>query len=268
MSAPLFRLHISHAWYADGRLSGWALQACAETAATMRRHGLHWHATAGEFALLAPGDDAAAYLEALKLASNDAPLRFRIMGDVAHFAHITDLPSRLDRMPDFSSRQSSLAQHCGKPARQLLAQSDQADPHGELLLYPSDLARALPETQWHIHFGARALPWTYYIVNRGQSAFTRPVVRGEDGLCLSGPVPTSLPDGEPALRFDSGDLAFPLRQAAATQFGLYDQVHSPLSEQSAEVCLVRRLPTPIAGALAWTGSGNQRRIHATVFVYL
>jgi hypothetical protein len=269
MTTCLVRLRLTHEWCDGQPVEGLSLQPDKETAALLRRHDL-WSRMDGTDWTLYAGRAGSPALLLAGLVRNlgDDPLRLNFTGDLPHLASITGLSTGRRTLPHFSSRCVTTDPVGGPMIRSLTPQSDMGAPPASVWLYPEDLAQAAPKTVWCLRFPALALPWTFYVVNRSRSPLHEPFVRGSDGGVLDGPVATLLPDGETALRFDTGDRPLPFRKAPDMSFGLFDRFRSPLSTQTTEICLKRSLPLPAATSLMRDGAEGGGRIRAAAIVYL
>lgn len=269
MSTCLIRLRLTHEWCDGQPVDGLSLQPDTETASLLRRHDL-WSRTEGTDWTLYTGraGSPTQLLAGLVRNLEGSALRLNFAGDLSRLASITALPSDRRTLPHFSSRCATSVPASGSMIRQLTPQSDMAAPPASIWLYPDDLGQSTPETVWSLRFPALSLPWTFYVVNRSRSPLCEPFVRGSDGGVLDGPVAAMLPDGETALRFDTGDRPLAFRKSPEMSFGLFDRFRSPLSAQTTEICLKRSLPLPAVTSLMWDGAEGGRRIRAAAMVYL
>lgn len=269
MSECLVRLRVTHEWYGNHHMDGVAPYPDPQTAALLRRHDLWTRFDGTEWTLYTGrAGNAATVMAGLARALDGGALRLLFAGDMTHLAAITALPPGLRTLPHFTSRAFDADPVIGPGGRRLTPRSDAAAAPGTIWLFPDDLAQAPPGTTWSIRFKALALPWMFYVVNRGRNQLHQPFVRSSDGRMLDGPVATRLPDGDAALRFDSGDQSLAFSKAPTLRFGLFDRLQSPLSDRVTEVCLIRSLPLPSAGSILWAGDGLDRRIGAAAAVYL
>lgn len=269
MNDCLARLRVSHAWYDTRPITGLALSPDPQTAAILRRFDLWWRYQGSEWTLYSGRTGTAATLLAgLTCALEGGPLKLNFLGNLAHLASITALPDGLRTLPRFTSRIVDAAPDDNATDHILTPQTDDTMPLATVWLYPDDLTRAAPDATWHIRFDAAEMPWIYYVVNRSRGPLNRPFVRASDGSMLTGPVETRLPDGDTALRFDTGGRPLTFSRVPTMRFGLFDQFRSPLSEQTTEICLIRSLPLPAPGSVLHDLEGVGRRISAATTIYL
>lgn len=269
MSDCLVRLQVDHVWYGVRPIAGISLLPDPRTAAALRRFDLWWRYDAGLWALYSDRSGIVSSLMAgLDRALDERPLCLRFVGDLAHLASVTALPDGCRTVPHFSSR--SFVAGTGEDAanRTLLPQSDMTVPPATIWLYPDDLTQASPDTTWRIRFDAARMPWMYFVVNRSQKPLNKPFMRTTDGHVLANPVETRLPDGDMALRFDTGAQAWSFSRVPTVGMGLFDRFRSPLSEQTTEICLIKSLPLPAPVATLWSGNGTDRRVGAATTIYL
>lgn len=268
MNHPLVRLQLRHGWYAPHPVAGISLQPDAQSRTLLRRFDLWWRYGAGEWSLYTGRTGTAENLLAgLARALDGAPLCLVFSGDLAHLASITGLPEGRCTLPHFSSRSVDRPADGGTD-HILRPQTDGMGPLATIWLYADDLGKAGPETCWIIQFEATRLPWIYYVVNRSHSPLHRPFMRASDGRLLAGPVETSLPDGDRALRFDTDGQALTFSRMPTLRLGLFDQFQSPLSDQVTEVCLIRSLPLPDPRSLIWDRRGPDQKVSAATTIYL
>ncbi|OYQ36192.1 hypothetical protein CHU95_05215 [Niveispirillum lacus] len=269
MSDCLLRLLIDHDWYGQHPVTGLALVPNRETEAVLRRFDLWWRQTAGGWTLFSGrGGPAAAILDGLDRALNGRPLCLGFTGDLTHLARVTALPAGATTLPHFTTRALQDRTDAGATGCILSPQSGAGVPMATVWLYPADLALVPAGTTWRICFQAAQVPWAYFVVNRSQNPLHQPFIRTSDGHLLSGPTQTQLPDGENALRFDTGGQPWTFSKTPDRGLGLYDWFRSPLSDQTTEICLIRSLPLPDPGSMLWHGEGPDRRIEAAATVYL
>lgn len=271
MSSVLFYLRISHGWYKNGIVPNLALEADQYTSMIMLRYGLSWHTTVNEFRLHSRQDvDMLTLLTGLAHATDDAPLRFKVIMDYTHMAMITHMFSMEKAKLHFSTRFSSIEENVstGKNSRKLQPQIVNVVNAVEVWLYPSDLVQAFPAFDWSIHFDAHALPWAYYIINRSQIKLEQPLIKHKNGLTLLNEKEVYLPDGSLGLRFDSGDVNLSFKEVSTEYFGLYDRINLPFSDQTTEICVMRYLPTPKLGELEWSEKKGIACQFAVTYVYV
>lgn len=269
MSDCLARLQIDHAWYSNRRSHEISLLPDPQTEVIFRRFDLWWRYDAGEWTLYSSrAGTAGALLSGLDRALDGGPLRLRVAGDLAHLASVTALPEGARTLPHFTTRAFDIGAGEDAADRILRAISDETAPPATIWLYPSDLAGTSPNTTWRIRFEAARLPWIYYVVNRSRSPLNQPFMRSSEGHVLAGPIEARLPDGDDALRFDTGTQAWTFSQTPAVRMGLFDRFRSPLSDQTTEICLIRSVPLPSPGAMVWDGDGAGQRVGAATTIYL
>ena len=280
MTQLLFRLHFEI--NASGRKSSSPIvpKPDAMTVSALRRCGLWIHRGGDWVAVLSDRPRSATFsLDALAHCLDGMPLRFHLETDRAWAASSVALPAGTVGFPFFSSRYSHIdsaprvkgveVDALASKVIELIAQPGQAScPEGELWLFPDDLKAALPATAWRVRLQARAMPWAYYVINRSQSVFEHPVIRDRQDVPMRGPVSVRLDNGEAASRFDSRANCHALQPDTGSGFALYGLVETPLMTDADEVCLVRDLPIPDPLSIEWIGSGEEKRICATAYVYL
>lgn len=269
MSECLLRVRIDHTWYGDQPISGITLSPDAQTDAILHRFALWWRYDGAQWSLYSDRVGMrAALLAGLARELDSRPLCIRFVGNLDHLSSITALPPGSRTVPHYSSR--AVDAGTGEDAVDLVLKpkSDAAAPPATIWLYPDDVARAVPGTTWCIRLEAARLPWIYFVVNRSQNPLNQPFMRTSDGQVLAGPVETQMPDGDTALRFDTGTQAWAFNRTPTLRLGLFDRFRSPLSGQTTEICLVRSMPLPASGAVRWDGDGPDRRVSAATIIYL
>jgi hypothetical protein len=138
-------------------------------------------------------------------------------------------------------------------------------------IFPDDLlAMKVGNIRYVVDFKVRATHWQYCLINRSKAKLNNPMICNQQRVCLEGPVPTVLPNGEHALRFSSGEMQFPVQQVPDVAFDLIDSFVPPLQTngKTVERCLIKGLPTPKQGQFDIRQSNANPYVFSEMYVYL
>ncbi len=271
----LFHIALYHGYFADGVFGACTLVPDPASAHFLRRYRLTVRSQPGQIALYC--DSATAALPMLGYLNDrldGAPLQFLLMADEARFAQITDLP--LDFVGQVMLSSSSTRVLSGSPERELIPQLGprtltQSGVIGAVSVHLADcLADGAPGIAYRANFQARVLHWLYYVVNRSQGKLHTPLIRNQQRIAFETPTAVTLPNGEAALSFSSGNLHFPLQQNANCAFDLIDDVQTSgqAGSNAVEHCLIRGLPTPDGRNLVVRQVDNNPAAFGEMVVYL
>ncbi len=272
---PLFQIQVLHSYFGNGVFQQCSVMADRETNDVMYRYGLLTRMVGGVFGCYSTASgDVSDFVSYINDQLQGEPLRFFLVADEEQFAFITDLPLDWVGQLEMDSRTGAIEHSVSGATLQLTPTLgdravNQPGVIGVVSIYLDDLvAMNGKPVRYVTDFHARALPWRYYLVNRSQTKLNDPVIRDKNQVCLDGPEPMVLPNGEKGLCFSSGDMAFPLQEVPTRVFDLIDRLPASMDGggQSIEHCLIYGLPTPGEDELKQAGSS--RDVFGAMYVYL
>lgn len=272
MTGRLFEISFSHSYFSDGMLGGAVLSPDPATQALIARYSLLVSSTSTGWALSTLGrQDPAVLLSYLHGQWPGTALVFWLICDEVRFAAVTDLPlgwaGQLEMSSKAGERKNGAV--CIAPVR-----TERSVPNngvvGVVRIYLEDLlANGGMNSRYTVAFYARSLHWLYYLVNRGQIKLENPVIGVRGGFVFDGPREIVLADGEKALCFSSGDVAFPLQQLPTIMFDLIDGTPPKSADgQHAERCLMKGLPTPGERQMEVRRENGRAYVFSAMHVYL
>jgi hypothetical protein len=270
MMELLFQVAFRHGYFADGCLPHCRLAPDRATGALLARYGCMADRDVSAFRwYVPPRRDRGAFLHYLHAQLAGRPLRFLLLGDVAHFLFITEVPAGWNAPMALSS--AAVRRAGGR----LLLQPQPAAADGAalgalatLVLYPADLLR--DDGCYCADFDARQLRWRYVVINRGQTRLHDPAICDEQGIYFNGPQAADDGCGGKMLIFDSGGRGFYLKQIPEVKFNLIDRLPNVLSPDGnvVECCLIKGLPTPVASQMVRPDDGADASMVCAMHIYL
>jgi hypothetical protein len=275
MNRLLFQIQVLHSYFSNGVFQSCKVMADRASNNVLHRYGFQTQFTDGMFGCyIAAPDEVSNLVRYINEQQSGRPLRFFLVADEKQFAFITDLPTDWVGLVEMDSRSGAVRRSADGVTVELIPHlNDMAVKQhgviGAVSVYLDDLLAMNSEsTRYVANFHARSLPWHYYLVNRSQTKLYAPLIRDKHQVCLDGPKPMVLPNGERGLFFSSGRLAFPLQQVPKHVFDLIDRLPSSMdsAEQSIEHCLIHGLPTPDEDDLK--KESNSKDVFGAMYVYL
>lgn len=274
MIERLFQIRVAHGYFSSGVFDGCSVSADADTQRLIDRYRLLSRMSNGVFEIYASfRDGAEAFVRYLNELMEGRALKFLLTGSTAQFSYITDLPLDWAGQVKLSSKSGSRDDAGGILLNQELSERsvDRDGVIGVISIYPDDLqASGAADVRYLVDFTARSLHWEYYLVNRSNARLQNPAICNRKQQRFDGPVAVSLPGGESALRFVSGQMQFPLQQVPDVAFDLIDSFVPPLQTdgKTVERCVIKGLPTPEPGQFRAALADGKPYVFSEMYVYL
>lgn len=143
-----------------------------------------------------------------------------------------------------------------------------SDP-GVLRIYFADiLANNYPS--YEIRLNTRSTQWQYYIVNRSEAVLDHPAISGKPAAGFTGPENVTIPTGQQAMLFSSGDL-LPLSEVPKYKFDLVNNsaTENPSSSQKKSGKVIfKGLPNPDPGNVGIVMINGQKQTASPIYVYV
>ena len=280
MMEQMFSISFFHSYFRDGIYENCQLVPDAKTRLIVERFNLLLRRRRGNYGLYGNFQDGVdRFLPYLASVLSDAVLRFYVVTDEAKFFGMTELPSNWIGQLQWSTQNASSASINGK-------QFQAAESHyGDKVIEKSGVIGVLsidindvigvgaPNANYAIAFKSKSLHWMYYIVNSGETALKNPVIKNKSGQVFERPVTTTLPGGQVALCFSSGEMQFPLSQEPQQLFDLIDSLPMRGEDESAtstfiERNLIQGLPTPQVGQSGVQQKAGKPYFFSAMYVYV
>ncbi len=183
------------------------------------------------------------FIDALIDLFEGCDLRFYLHNSNAYYANISDLPLAWAGQLNYHSQDvftdsnnpSLKSLNCQLTPRSI----SESGVIGQLVIAATDLQAELMTDKaptFTIEMAARHTYWHYYICNRSERNYQQLSVQNDQGFVFESPETVSLPTGESALLFRSGEHTIALQQSISQPFSLVNAQNS----QS----LIQGLPIP------------------------
>lgn len=251
----LLQIRLFHQYYTDGLLHHVDVIPDAATQQFLNHYGLVAQSTAGRYSLCYFGaGTVSAFRAALNRLLDQQPLVFNLMGSMAHFNVISDLPLNWCGHLSYSSK-NTLPSPSALELVSDLSPLVLAAAIGQIAIYPDQ-----NQSCFDIHIKARQTRWDYYLFNRSRLKLNQPVVTNHQGIEFKTPLSVTWDSGESALLFSSGEQAFVMSERAHTRFDLV--------VQQASKPLINRLPIPQADNLTVKITDGKPLAYSEMYLYL
>lgn len=238
----------------------------------LRKYGFRLRATNNGFDLFYSGNVSAAdmlnYI-ARTTAQNYFEFTFTSIND--SFLLFTDLS--LDWLGQISFDSSSSLNRKSDGVIELVQKLETnslvSDP-GVIRIYFSDIIEN-NNPAFRIDFNARATQWQYYIVNRSAAILDNPSINGKPPTYFSGPEDVTIPTGQRAILFSSGDL-LPLSEVPKYKFDLVNNSSAitplPTKKATAGKVILKGLPHPDPGNIGIVEVEGKKQTASPIYVYV
>ena len=280
MSLPLLFIQYHHQYYDDGLWQYLSLKPDDDSAAFFQRYRLllreNWQGIGLYYFGSGPFDG---FMAALTDLLEGRSLRFYLHNTDPYYANISDLP--LDWAGQLNYDSQDVTQSDDDPNVQIL--NRQLAPRtlcdsgviGQITIAPANLQAGQAAT-FVIKMAARFTHWYYYLCNRSQRHFNQLSVHNGSGIVFQPPEAVTLPTGEAAMLFSSGEQAFALKQRVSEPFNLVNlmdeaDASSAVDGLNSQV-LIEGLPIPPTDQLRikqHNGSEDQTPyVYSPMYVYI
>lgn len=124
---------------------------------------------------------------------------------------------------------------------------------------------------FEIRLNARSTQWQYYIVNKSALELDSPAISGKPATGFTGPENVTIPTGQSAMLFSSGDL-LPLSEVPKYKFDLVNN-SAAANPSSAQIktngkVIFKGLPNPDPGNVGIVMINGQKKTASPIYVYV
>lgn len=171
---------------------------------------------------------------------------FYMVNTDAHFVAFTNLPmdwkGKICFQPEGGQLQQTLS----------YVSANQEGVIGELTLPFSAMG------SYTMHFTARSTGLKYFIVNQSNLDIDDALITDNQGMTFAVSTSVTLPNGQEATLFSSGDHEFPLKKNPTTHFSL----------KAGKKVIFKSLPTPYPGSLEMENNAGVIKVYSPIYVYI
>lgn len=268
----LFGLAVYHTYFENDVCTCLQFTPDENTSALLNRYGFKMRTSVNGFDFFFNGTGSAAgMLEYVAKITGQNYFEFTISSINEAFLLFTDLSVDWLGQIEFDSSSTAnqntngtivLAEH--------LATCALASDPGVLRIYFADiLANNYPAYQ--IRLNARATQWQYYIVNKSAAVLDNPSISGKPSAGFNGPESVTIPTGQQAILFSSGDL-LPLSEVPKYKFDLVNNsasdTPSPARKTAGGKVIFKGLPNPDPGNVGIVQINGKKQTASPIYVYL
>ena len=274
MISLLFQIEFRHDYYSDGRFQDITVTADKDTQTLIDRYQLITRLENSVFSCYAtnnspPGD----FLRYLSELYHNKPFIFHLNSSMRDFNIITDLPLDWSGQIILNNDNVVKDEKDNIELKQVLSTRMVHDDNriSVIRLFPGEIFSGNDgNNKYLVKFVSRKTRWQYFVINRSQIKLNQPEITNENNVVFFRRDNALTPTGENALRFDSGDFVFPIRQAPVEQFDLVDSIETSSGEnaQRIENVLIKGLPTPKNNQINVAAVKGEQRVYSDVYVYL
>lgn len=276
MIQALFQLEFKHNYFSDGTLKNCKVVPNSQTQGIINRFSLMSTMNKSVFTFYSTSHvNTVEFLEYLDNLFDNEPFGFTLIFNADDFSLTTDLPLDWVGQIELSSKNIIDSGASDDPLEIDPVLSSRSifidNAIGTILIYPADLIAAGGENvRYVVSFEARKTQWLYYLINRSQTTLHDPIVSNEDGINFEKPETITMPSGETALSFSSGDTQFMMKENPKEIFNLIDRVTPSMSfsNELIENVVIQGLPTPKNHQFNVSTENTGNPIYSTVYVYL
>lgn len=275
----LFEINFFHQYYDRGVMKEIQILPDPKTRTWINRYRLLVRQGQGKCSLYYPAEfEEGGLIQSLGNTMGEEPFLFFMVTENPFFALFSDLPTNWCGQLRFSSRKTNVeADQSIVMEMQLERQTTwRAGVTGTISLYPNDLFAGTGDKRkckYSIKIMARSTHWFYYLLNRSQLKLAHPVITNHQGIEFKEPERVTLPNGEEALRFTSGDEKFLLQETPKIKM---DLVNYPESQNknayggtaSKARTLIKGLPVPGIEQIGVLEQEGKQFTYSEIYVYL
>lgn len=268
----IFGLAVYHTYFENDVCTCLQFTPDAATSVLLSKYGFKMRTSVNGFDFFFNGRGSAAdILDYVAKVTRQNYFEFTISSTNEAFLLFTDLSVDWLGQITFDSSSASNQNTNGTIvlAEQLEACSLASDP-GVLRIYFADiLANDYPAYQ--IRLNARATQWQYYIVNKSAAVLDNPAISGKPSAGFNGPETVTIPTGQQAILFSSGDL-LPLSEVPKYKFDLVNNaasdIPSPSKKSTSGKLIFKGLPNPDPGNVGIVQINGKKQTASPIYVYL
>lgn len=275
----LFRISLFHSYYDDGMMKDAQLVPNPDTQAWMERYRLLVQQRNGVFSLYYFGARPVAEMVThLRRMMVDQPWQFFITYQNPYFNIITELPINWSGSLEYTSQQTTQEAEQTLQLNRNLSSNTVGWPGsiGTLSLFLADLFNengTIKTTHYVIRMQVRQTYWYYYLFNRSPIKLISPMITNHEDIAFEASEQVTMPTGEEALRFISGNQTFPFQETPKIKL---DLVNFPNAEQSNGTqgelgqsrTLRKGLPTPNGNQMGIQIKDGGPHVYSEIYVYL
>lgn len=273
----IFNLSVTHTYFIENKCTCLEFIANAATGKFMRRFDLTLRKRKDGFGLYTGSQTPlASFFAYVGKAAGQNFFDFDIKTTNPSFFLFTNLPADYKGQLTYSSN-ALLAPHEGNAA--VLAMSlATADIRsnlmvGTLRIFFDDILKlnqGFQHAKYNIQFNARATQWQYYIINKSAVHLGNPSIAGKEKIIFRGPEQVTIPTGQNALLFSSGEQLIPLSELPRYKFDLVSS--TSLSGEAAKKnnsrTIFKGLPNPNPERMGIITQGGQKQLSSPMYIYI
>lgn len=249
MKNLLLRIVVRHSFYKDPAAHGIRLEACESTQQFLSRYSLQLHAHNGDFVLYHLGSDFS--WQSLRCALPDLLdgecLQFKLLSSDENFHCITELPLQHLGELHYSSSDSSKNEDGSLQLQPGFSSCSTAPNCIAQVEIEAQMLTANTAPSFRIQFSSRKTRWHYFIISRTGKKTGRLSITSEE-FDFEDLGSKTLPDGEKAQHFSSGERLLPLQQVYSQALQLEEELQTPAQPGSVQPLrkrsILKKLPTP------------------------
>jgi hypothetical protein len=142
---------------------------------------------------------------------------------------------------------------------------------GRVKIYYSDIS-ANGEPVFEIRLNARSTQWQYYVVNKSSVPLDSPAITGKPLVRFEDPVTVTIPSGQSAIMFSSGNILLPLSEVPKYKFDLVnsspDSSTSSLKKTAGSKVIFKGLPNPDPSNTRATILNGKKEATSLIYIYV
>lgn len=266
---PLFEIHLYHQYYDGGMMKEIKLLPDEKTQAWIDRYRLLLRQQEGLLTLYYVAEqDEESFFETLSRQMGEEPFGFAMLSDNPYFAVVSDLPVDWKGQLKFSTQALTGDEEIPVMTMQLSNQELwKSGTIGFIELYPVDLfEKKHDQTKrcYQIKIEARKTHWVYYVFNRSRLKLHNPMITNDQGIQFEEAEKVTMPDGEEALKFTSGEMQFPFQETPTIKLNF---VSFPAQGSQARA-LRKGLPAPRGTRIAIEEQEGKQIVYSDIYVYI
>lgn len=267
----LFQMDVFHTYFQQDICRCLAFNADGPTERLMKRFRLLIRRQVNGIGLYANAAQAPEQLFSyITAATGIDSFEFELRTNNPDFNFFTEVPSNWVGQLLYDS------QHCSATADQVVLDQQLSGNPGTLCMAKvtlrfADILKYRASNgfaNFAIQYQARATQWQYFVVNRSSVPLNDPMISGKAAISFEGPENVTLPTGQAALLFSSGQQLIPLSEAPIYQFDLVNRMPASTGSTNSEQVIVKGLPTPVPEWIGKATDQTNEQLSSPMYVYL
>lgn len=264
----MFRVHVTHSYYASNVCECFKYEAHPQTQALMQKYGIVLHVMNSGFELFAATNQTIeTFLTYISQVSNQTSFDFWATTTTQNFYNFTKVPYNMLGTLTYSSANIGNESSDGILLLENFEANSSAEKAMNVSIQFQDVISLQKENQilqFNIQLEARSTQWNYFIIQNSDQSYQELSIQSKDrSIHFSKPQQTTLQNGQKAVCFSSEETKIPLHDTIINPLDLINTKKTASGERN-EI-IIKGLPIPNPENLQIQ---NDHTIASVAYVYI